>query len=227
MGILEFRPGRITALLLAAAMSASPAFAQAPPETPTAAGLVGTYDGHRMEMAAGLELKADGRFEYGLSYGALDEQAEGVWTVENGQVLLTTTPPVVPPRFVLLGQSEAPAGQLQITLDLPDGMSRQYFDAEFHMADGTVTGRQLNEDQTPFEIDPGQQPASVSLTLPILNVSSENVPLAKGQGHRIAFRFEPHDAGKAAFDHTPLAIDHGDLVLTKFGETIRFRRTGR
>ena len=40
-----------------------------------AASLVGTYDGGQMEIAAGLELKADGRFRYALSYGALDEEA--------------------------------------------------------------------------------------------------------------------------------------------------------
>ena len=222
MGVLSIRAGCIAIFALAAtAMPAQRANAQTPSET---ASLVGTYDGHRMEMAAGLELKADGHFEYGLAYGALDEQAEGIWTVDHGQILLTTTPPVVPPRFVLLSQGDAPAGQLHITLDLPEGMSRQYFDALFRMADGSVASHQLNEEQTPFEIEPGRQPASVTLTLPILNVSSETVPLGQGQGHRIAFRFEPHDAGKAAFDHTPLGNDHGDLILERFGETIRFRR---
>ena len=59
------------ALLLAAASStvAAPASRQS---------LVGTYDGHQMELAAGLELKADGRFRYGLSYGA-----KRLW--ENGR----------------------------------------------------------------------------------------------------------------------------------------------
>ena len=47
------------------------------------AALVGIYDGGQMEIAAGLELRADGNFSYGLAYGALDEEAEGVWTVEE------------------------------------------------------------------------------------------------------------------------------------------------
>src|SRR6516162_10176776 len=68
-----------TALLLAAASStvAAPASRQS---------LVGTYDGHQMEIAAGLELKADGRFRYGLPYGALDEGAMGKWTMSGDQV---------------------------------------------------------------------------------------------------------------------------------------------
>ena len=74
-----------TALLLAAASStvAAPASRQS---------LVGTYDGHQMEIAAGLELKADGRFRYGLSYGALDEEAAGKWAMSGDQVLLTSDP---------------------------------------------------------------------------------------------------------------------------------------
>src|SRR5690606_6984101 len=39
------------------------------------ASLVGVYDGGQMEIAAGLKLGKDGQFQYGLSYGALDEMA--------------------------------------------------------------------------------------------------------------------------------------------------------
>src|SRR3954469_6839333 len=67
------------------------------------ASLVGTYDGGQMEMAAGLELRADGRFNYGLSYGALDEEAAGRWTLNGDRVLLTSDP-VIAPRFVLVSR---------------------------------------------------------------------------------------------------------------------------
>ena len=50
------------------AVAASAAMAQSP-------SLVGTYDGRQMEMAAALELLADGRFRYGLAYGALVQYA--------------------------------------------------------------------------------------------------------------------------------------------------------
>jgi len=33
---------------------------------------VGLYETHQMEVAAALELKADGHFRYALSYGAVD-----------------------------------------------------------------------------------------------------------------------------------------------------------
>src|SRR5688572_8162035 len=87
---------------------------------PAASPFVGMYDGGRMEMAAGLELKADGRFRYGLSYGALDEGAEGSWTVEQDQVLLTSDP-FERARFDVVEQGAAPPGKVRLRLDAPEG----------------------------------------------------------------------------------------------------------
>jgi hypothetical protein len=79
-------------LLGAAILLAAPCCATA--EAP--AQVAGLYEINQMEMAGGLELKADGRFRYGFDYGAVSEVSEGKWTVENGTVLLTTDP--MPPR---------------------------------------------------------------------------------------------------------------------------------
>src|SRR5207248_1959690 len=111
-----------TVLLVAAASAvAARAMAQSP-------SLVGTYDGHQMEIAAALELLADGRFRYGLAYGALDEEAAGKWIVRGDHVLLTSDP-VRAPRFVLVSQGKGAPGVLRVDLDVPKGLSRQYFDA--------------------------------------------------------------------------------------------------
>ena len=39
--------------------------------------------------------------DYGLAYGALDEEAEGTWEVKESAVLLTTVPAVKQPQFVV------------------------------------------------------------------------------------------------------------------------------
>ena len=68
-------------VLQAQAPSANPP--QAQPTAPvTRESLAGTYDGGQMEVAAQLLLKPDGRFQYELAYGALDDLAygAGVWT---------------------------------------------------------------------------------------------------------------------------------------------------
>ncbi|AUW57259.1 hypothetical protein C1T17_03285 [Sphingobium sp. SCG-1] len=60
----------------------------APPLSAAASKWVGVYDGGQMELAAALELRADGRFGFELSYGALDEAAEGTWTLKGENIEL-------------------------------------------------------------------------------------------------------------------------------------------
>lgn len=186
-------------------------------------GLVGTYDGGQLEIAASLELRADGRFRYGLSYGALDEAAGGSWIVENGAVLLTGDP-VKPPRLVLLGQATAATGTLSVDLEVPPGLSRQYFVVELTDASGSGTEHQLSEEPGPEDIPLEVRVASVALTLPILDLRSDVVPLSDAAGTALRFRFEPNDLGKVAFAREPLRIDGSDLLLAHADRTIRFRR---
>ena len=80
-------------MLCAAALAALPAHAsdEGPPagagEAPR---LEGDYrlQGVR-EMVAQLLLHPDGRFEYGASYGAVDELVKGTWTLRDGKVVLS------------------------------------------------------------------------------------------------------------------------------------------
>jgi hypothetical protein len=56
------------------------------PADPT---LAGHYEMHGvMEVGSELLLKADGRFQYRLAYGALDELASGCWARHGGVVTL-------------------------------------------------------------------------------------------------------------------------------------------
>ena len=52
----------------------------------------GLYRINQMEMAGGLELRADGRFRYVFDYGAVSEETEGNWAAKGSTVLLTTDP---------------------------------------------------------------------------------------------------------------------------------------
>ena len=69
-------------------------FATQTPAAPpiTHESLVGNYDGGQMEVAAQLDLKADGHFESNSRIGALGEEAKGTWELKDGAVLLTTSP---------------------------------------------------------------------------------------------------------------------------------------
>jgi hypothetical protein len=202
--------------LLAAATASGPVMAQ-----PTS--LSGVYDGGQMEIAAALELKPDGRFNYALSYGALDEQAEGRWTVSGDRVLLSSNP-VVAPRLFLVSRSRAPEGLLQLSLDVPRGVSRQYFDALITRGNGQTQKVQLREDGLSLSFGRADPPTAVQLVLQMFRVASEPVRLDPSSGYLVQFRFEPNDIGKADFRAEPLRIVNGALVLERHGRTLRFRR---
>jgi hypothetical protein len=185
--------------------------------------LVGTYDGHQMEMAVGLELRADGRFNYGLSYGALDESASGTWRVD-GNVVVLTSDPVTPPKFVLIEQRPASDGKMHIVLDLPKGWTKQYFDADIGLADGRFVGGQLSDDSDAIPLAPGDRPVSLRLVLGVYELRSGAFPLDGTPASRVHVRFEQNDLGKVAFAETPLRIDKGKLLLDRYGRSIVFRR---
>jgi hypothetical protein len=228
MGLLAYcRPNRGALIALAglslSAIASSSAVGQVAAPNPSQ--LVGTYDGHQMEMAVGLELKADGRFDYGLSYGALDERASGTWRVDGNDVLLTSDP-VTPPTFTLLEQRPTSDGKTHLVLDLPKGWTRQYFDAEIGLADGRFVGGQLSDDSDAISLAPGDRPASLRLALGVYDLRSDAFRLDGTAASTIHVRFEPNDLGKVAFAKTPLRIDGSNLLFERHGRSIVFRRVG-
>ena len=206
-------------LVAAASAVAARAMAQSP-------SLVGTYDGGQMEIAAALQLLADGRVRYALAYGALDEEAAGKWTLRGDRVLLTSDP-VRAPRFVLVSQSKSAPGVLRVDLDVPKGLSRQYFDAAITKVDGQPERKQLAEDGLSLPFVAAEAPSAIRLLLPIFEVASGPVRLDANSSYSVRFRFEPNDIGKVAFQATPLKLVNGALLLDRHGRTIRFRRTGQ
>ncbi|KPC54307.1 hypothetical protein [Amantichitinum ursilacus] len=68
--------------------------------------VVGTYhlQGER-ETGSGLRLTPDGRFEWSMSYGAVDQYAKGNWTLQGSHVLLE--PVMARPQFRLFTEEES------------------------------------------------------------------------------------------------------------------------
>jgi len=68
--------------------------AAAPTDTPA-----GLYRTQQMEVSSALELQPNGHFRYILTYGAMDEQAEGDWTFDSRTVRLTTRQATASPEY--------------------------------------------------------------------------------------------------------------------------------
>lgn len=216
--------GVMPVLLLSAIAMTSSATGQSAPARPS--DLAGVYDGGQMEMGVGLRLQPNGRFDYMLAYGALDESASGTWRVDGGAVLLTSDP-VTPPKFVLLGQEPSPDGKTHIMLDLPKGWSRQYFDAEFGLSGGRFAGGQLSDDDDTIPLGPGDRPISLRLRLGVYELRSDAFRLDGAAASRIHVRLEQNDLGKVAFAKTPLRIVGKTLTFDRHGRSIVFRRTNQ
>ncbi|MDE2410311.1 MAG: hypothetical protein KGM18_00905 [Sphingomonadales bacterium] len=208
----------IVLLMLAAAQ---PAGVSAGAGGDCVAALAGNYAARHMEMGGGIALQPGGRFRYELAYGAIDEEASGRWTCDGDTATLTSDP-VVAPRFELLGRDGARAGRLRVTLDLPEGLSRQYFSVFVRYADGAGERLDLTDDGLDVALPAHRQVRAIRPLLPIYELAGEEIAVPAGAGPAVHWRFRPNDLGKVAFAGTPLRRQGGALVLTRFGEAIRF-----
>src|SRR3954449_955749 len=81
----------------------------------------GHYRLHVHEAASELILRANGRFEYGLAYGALDEEATGRWRRVGNHILLTTIPKPVPASFAPSKAERTTRAPLALNVTWPNG----------------------------------------------------------------------------------------------------------
>ena len=227
----RFKHGTATGVALAAAMlpAMAPglAAARSAPAAPSSGtctqALAAAYAVRHMEMGGGIELRGDGSFRYEMSYGALDEAAQGRWTCDETAVFLTSDP-IDPPRFAMLGTGPAPRGQLRVTLDLPKGMSPQYFDMAIRRADGSTERRQFGEDGLTVAFAPDTRPLAIVPLLPVYQLAGDPIALPPGDGLSVRLRFLPNDLGQVAFARAPLKREAGGLSLQRFGEIILLQR---
>jgi hypothetical protein len=92
--------------------------------TGSAADLSGHYACQNIrEMAAELELKPDGTFEFGMIYGAADWWAKGKWITRDGAVILNTTTKEEPP-FKLVRSSASKSSEIHVRVVTPGDRGR-------------------------------------------------------------------------------------------------------
>lgn len=205
----------IAALLMAAA--------PAPSHGLTTAKLVGTYQTHQMEMGGGLELKRGGHFRYGLSYGAVDEEAQGDWTFDGKTVRLTSNPMPKAPSFELVRDEALPKGELYMTLEDPGFQWGHPLEAIATM--DQKHGFEISADDTGRVDLTGKPPvAAIAPEMPVYGPSGQIFPISPERGHRLLFRFHANDMGKVAFHAQPLVVDGQGLVMERYDAQIRFIR---
>lgn len=202
----------IFALLMAAAQPA-------PSKT-----LPGLYVTSQMEMAGALELQRSGHFRYQFDYGAVSESAEGNWTLDGNTVHLTSNPMPREPDFAVVRDDSAPAGQLYVAVEESDLGTWTPLTVQLTV-DGI--GRPVfayADDDGKVDAPEGRRITAVKMLMPAYETGGDPVQLAPDRGHRLLFRLESNDMGKAAFRSEPLTVEHSALIMHRYDAEIVFRR---
>jgi hypothetical protein len=184
----------------------------------------GTYEGNQTEIAAALQLQPNGRFRYALSYGALDERAEGRWEEKDGAVLLTTEPQPKPPAFPVVSDTPSPDGKVYASLEKAEELGLLTLTLLVRY-EGAHAFDYVEADETGLvPVPAGARIAELVPSIPAVLQVAEPHKLTPG-GHKIVFRFEPNDLGIADFRAERLAIDGAELRLRRHDRDLRFRKT--
>jgi hypothetical protein len=184
---------------------------------------VGRYETHQMEVAAGLELKANHRFRYALSYGAVDEEGEGEWSFDGKTVRLTSNPMPRAPSFELVRDDPAPKGELYLNLEDP---GFEWGHPLYALAaDESKHAFEIEADDS-GRVDLSGKPAVAMIApeMPVFGPTGDVFKLSQDHGHKLLFRFHRNDLGNARFDRQPLEGKGGDLLLQRYDTTFRFQK---
>lgn len=208
----------ITAILGLLVAAASPTPAQALP---------GLYVTSQMEMAGALELQANGRFRYQFDYGAASESAEGNWNSDGSIVRLTSNPMPREPEFELVSDGPAPAGELFVAVE--EGKLGTWTPLTVQLSvDGTdrPVFAYADEDGR-IEAPEGRRISAVKILMPVYETGGDSVRLSPERGHRLLFRLQLNDIGRAAFRSEPLTVEHSMLIMHRYDTRIVFRRASQ
>lgn len=197
-------------------------------EASSASPFVGRYDGSKFETAAGMQINADGTWEWALAVGALDARSGGVWETRDGVLHLRTTPKPVPPEFrwarfetrpdapflsIVLAGTETPFDHASLRIVCADG-NELYDDAALGI-------------WSPTDENGCEAPTKMRFRQPNYDLTSATFdltgPLKPKPGQTLVFEFHPNDIGVVDFTGTTGTLDGGLLQLKgSFGnETLR------
>ena len=184
--------------------------------------LVGEQD-----VASGLRLGPDGRFQYFLSAGALDERAEGRWSAAGGIATLTTEPKPVPPVFRAGPPAKAGGAPLAVKVSSPGGGGIAGVDLRIGFDEGAPVEDYTQEDGWTLPAEEKRIPRWIELSVPMHAIASPRFPIDLASGNALAFTLVPNDLGK--FDFTGVRVEVGKkaLIVHRGGGRLRYEAAGK
>jgi len=188
----------------------------------SAAGLYRLAGDH--DAAGELLLRDDGRFEYALAYGALDEHAEGRW-VRNGKVLtLTTLPKPVPPVFRRAPDGAPAPNAPTLRVTSTDGRGIGGVDFRIGFDSGDPITDYTQEDGWTMPSDEHRIPRWIELAEPIYGFMSPRYAIASGTSTTLNFVIVPNDIGVVDFSGMVVDVLPDELHIHRGAGEMRFVR---
>lgn len=183
--------------------------------------LVGEQD-----VASGIRLKADGRFQYFLSAGALDEQAEGRWSAAGGRVALVTEPKPVAPEFRQSDPTRTDSAALTVSVVSPEGRGIAGVDLRVGFEEGEPVDSYTQEDGWALPPEERRTPLWIELGVPMHGLASPRFPINVSAGNALAFTLVPNSLGILDFEGVTVRIEKKALVVERGGGRLRYERVG-
>lgn len=205
---------------LAIALLAAPAIAQ----DNAFVGEYGIAEGP--DVGGGLLIRSDGRFQYALAVGALDERAEGRWEARGDRICLTTEPKPVPPAF----EKGAPIAvdgaipTLLVTWPNGEGIPGVDFRIGFDSGDPAEGYTQYYGWTMPQEDK--RAPRWVEISEPIYGITAPRFVLTEADGGRLRVTLIPNDIGVVDMEGACLEKTDRGVLLHREDGNIRFVRLG-
>jgi hypothetical protein len=203
---------------------ASPGHAQEAAE-PASTSLAGNYVASEREMVAGLRLGKDGRFQFGLTVGSLDQLAEGRWKADGNRIHLTSEPRPVPPT-VKAGRVDVTPGQpFAIRLVGPSGNDVPGIDLRIEFDSGAPLDSYLPGSPWSLPEDEKRIPRFVAFSIPSHRIDFPRLALDARPGTTAIFDLTPNDFGMADMTDAIVTLDDGTLTLTYALGTLKMKRS--
>jgi hypothetical protein len=199
---------------------AAPAAAQDSP-------FVGEYSlAEGPDVGGGLLIRNDGRFQYMLAAGALDERAEGRWEARGDAICLTTDPEPVPPTLEkgALIEVEGSVPTILVTWPNGEGVAGVDFTIGFNSGDPAEDYTQYYGWTMPD--DDKRIPRWVEVREPIYGITAPRYELTEADGGKLRVIIVPNDIGVVNFESACAEKTEGGLTLHRAEGDMRFVRLG-
>lgn len=178
------------------------------------------------DVGGGLLIRNDGRFQYILAAGALDERAEGRWEARGDTVCLTTDPKPAPPTMEKGTLGEIDGAVPTIVVTWPNGRAIAGVDFTIWFDSGDPLDGYTQADGWTMPDDDKRIPRRIEVREPIYDITAPPFELTEADGGKLHVIIKPNDIGVVDFDGACAEKTERGLTLHRAEGRMRFVRLG-